>query len=106
MLDLDRSFSIDELREEISSLEDSEDPDNLELLKEILQEMEDNRLEELISSDYFYEYAENLIKDCSSISYKEWNNFPYRYIDLEAAAKELQNDYTIINVGDKDYYGR
>lgn len=57
----------------------------------------------LIREDYFTEYAEELVKDCEGLP----RNLPsYIEIDWEATAKNMQVDYSTIEINGTDYFYR
>lgn len=63
----------------------------------------------LIHTEYFVDYTEELIKDCYDLP-KEMKSgqWPWRHItiDYEAAARELEQDYTLVTFGSEDYFIR
>ena len=57
----------------------------------------------LIHSDYFTEYAIDMLKDCGDLP----QDIPwYIVIDEEATAENLKCDYGVITYDDEDYYYR
>lgn len=62
--------------------------------------------ETLIRRSYFVDYTEQLINDCYELP-KEMNSgqWPYRHmtIDYEAAARELEHDYTSVDFDGVEY---
>lgn len=62
--------------------------------------------ETLIRRSYFVDYTEQLINDCYELP-KEVNSgqWPYRHmtIDYEAAARELEHDYTSVDFDGVEY---
>lgn len=58
----------------------------------------------LINEYYFTEYTREYAIACSSEDLQD--AWPYTCIDWEAAADDLQNDYSIINFDGVDYYIR
>lgn len=60
--------------------------------------------EAFINDDHFTEYAKQLAEDvCEMRNNLEW---PFRHIDWEAAAEELQSDYTEVDVDNYTYWVR
>lgn len=100
----------DELADE--SLGDLDAEDRAELQEELdaIQDAEQAGIsdwqygETLIREDYFEEYARQLADDIGAVSADaQW---PTSYIDWEAAAEALKNDYTTIELDGSTYYGR
>ena len=57
----------------------------------------------LIRDDYFAEYAKDLIHDCGDMP----RDIPhYIAIDWEATAKNIQADYTPLDIGPSTYWYR
>jgi hypothetical protein len=94
------TFDSREVIERIEDLEELDDPtdDDKEELKALKQLEADaigyvsywNYGETFILDSYFEDYARELAEDL----YGEQAGWPYRHIDWEAAADELQQDYT------------
>ena len=60
--------------------------------------------EQLIRDSHFKDYAQELAEDCGMVDNRAvW---PNTCIDWERAARELQYDYTSIDVNGVTYYGR
>lgn len=64
--------------------------------------------EMLIRASYFKEYAQELAEDCCPVSGnseagKILQSWPYRCIDWEQAARELQMNYMTVDFGDVEY---
>jgi hypothetical protein len=68
--------------------------------------------EALIHDTYFADYARELVQDCGyfdgpgvggSIDFDQW---PYRCIDWDQVAEELQGDYTPVEVAGHTYWVR
>lgn len=57
----------------------------------------------LINTDYFEDYARELAGDMNDKQAKDW---PFRHIDWKAAAEELTQDYTLVTIGENDFYYR
>ena len=57
---------------------------------------------ELINTDDFEEYAEELAGECYDIP----DTWPHRCIDWEQAARELAQDYSLVTFRGNDYYWR
>ena len=51
----------------------------------------------LVNSDYFTEYAQELAEEIAEPGMRE-AAWPYRHIDWEAAADELQQDYSCVDL--------
>jgi len=60
--------------------------------------------ETLIADHYFEEYAQELAEDIGAINRDA--SWPNNYIDWEAAARALQQDYTSVEYGDTTYWMR
>ena len=60
--------------------------------------------EALIRDSYFEEYAEELASDIGAINRE--SNWPNNHIDWEAAARELQQDYTCVEFDGVSYWVR
>lgn len=58
----------------------------------------------LIEDSYFTQYARELAEDCGMLT--EGAAWPYRCIDWERAARELQSDYTALTYGRTTYWVR
>lgn len=54
----------------------------------------------LINDDYFQTYAEEHAKDCDMVGREA--SWPSRHIDWEAAAEELKQDYSAVEVKNAD----
>lgn len=59
--------------------------------------------ETLIRDTYFEEYAQELADDIGGAKPDVW---PYTHIDWEAAARDLQQDYTTVSFDGVDYWIR
>ena len=60
--------------------------------------------ETLIRDSYFQTYAQELAEDvCTSEFSRDW---PFRCIDWEQAARELQQDYTVVEFAGVTYWIR
>ena len=58
----------------------------------------------LIRYDYFEDYARELAEDIGAIDRDaQW---PNNHIDWEAAARELEQDYSVVTIGEIDYLFR
>jgi hypothetical protein len=67
--------------------------------------------ETLIRDSYFKEYAQELAEDCAPFPAKSkeselLNSWPYRCIDWDQAARELQMDYTAVDFDGVTYWVR
>lgn len=60
--------------------------------------------ETLIRDSYFVEYAQQLAEDIGAIDREA--NWPNSYIDWEAAARDLQMDYTSVDFAGVTYWVR
>lgn len=69
-----------------------------------LQEIGDNYEPTLIRDSYFTTYAEELADDIGAIDRDA--RWPLNHIDWEAAASELQMDYTSVTLDGIDYWIR
>lgn len=97
------------------SLQDSEEVGEYKLLKNILEDQLDgNGGDEewrgswypvtLIADDHFQDYAEELANDIGAIvDNAKW---PNNCIDWEKAARELQYDYTSVDIDGETYWTR
>ncbi len=91
--------------------EEAEELTNLESLMEDLQGMGGDEQWEgnwypitLIRDSYFEEYAQELAEDCGMVpANAQW---PNNCIDWEQAARELQHDYSSIDIGEVTYWTR
>ena len=87
-----------------------EDADELRALQALAKEAECapdwSYGETLIRRSYFVDYTEQLINDCYELP-KEMNSgqWPFRHmtIDYEAAARELEHDYTSVDFDGVEY---
>jgi hypothetical protein len=114
-----------DLAEELDDLKSRRDPENLDEGEEPLDDDEQLRLEilidlelqlgmdlgeygdnepTLIRSDSFVEYAEELAEDIGAIDRDA--GWPLQYIDWEAAADALRQDYTEVDFDGDTYYVR
>jgi hypothetical protein len=92
------------------AVDNPEDADELRALRELAKEAEcapDWAYgETLIRRSYFVDYTEQLINDCYELP-KEMNSgqWPFRHmtIDYEAAARELEHDYTSVDFDGVEY---
>lgn len=60
--------------------------------------------ETLIRDSYFKDYAQELAEDCGML--KEGQSWPNNCIDWDQAARELQMDYTSVELDGVDYWIR
>jgi hypothetical protein len=58
----------------------------------------------LIRDSYFTQYAQELAEDIGAV--KADAQWPHTCIDWEHAARELQYDYTAVDIGDLTYWTR
>ena len=90
------------------------DPEELAMLEGILSELAghggDEEFEgdwypvQLIAESYFQEYAQDLAEDCGMVDTNA--RWPMNCIDWEQAARELQMDYSSIEICDVTYWYR
>lgn len=88
---------------------DDDNLDELEVLREANEQGENYAPdwtygETVIDERYFEEYAKELAYDIGALRGNE--QWPHNHIDWEAAASELLNDYTEIDIGDRTYLVR
>ena len=88
---------------------DSEETAELATLKALADEAEGyapdwTHGETLIRDSYFQTYAQELAEDCGML--KDTSSWPGRCIDWEQAARELQMDYTAVDVDGITYWIR
>jgi len=84
---------------------DADEEEELEELEKLAEECEGyadwHHGETLISRDYWHAYTEDLIDDCYEMP-KEMKsgNWPWRHVtlDIEAAANDLEQDYTSVEI--------
>lgn len=105
--------STDTLRERLEFLR-AGDEDELEFFADEIAELEKIENagisdwlygETLIRDDHFVEYAKELAEDIGAFkaSQVEW---PYTHIDWKAAAEELEQDYTEVELAGRNYFVR
>jgi hypothetical protein len=82
-----------------------DDWDELKAIRDLKDEVSDwIDGQTLIRDDYFVTYAEEFAEDIGAISSDaQW---PLRHIDWEAAAEELQTDYTEVEFDGTSYWYR
>ena len=90
------------------------EPEELELLEGILSELAgyggDEEFEgdwypvQLIAESYFQEYAQDLAEECGMVDTSA--RWPMNCIDWEQAARELQMDYSSIEIHGTTYWYR
>ena len=90
------------------------DPDELVMLEGILSELAgyggDEEFDgdwypvELVAESYFQEYAQDLAEDCGMVDTNA--RWPMNCIDWEQAARELQMDYSSIEIRGFTYWYR
>ena len=90
------------------------EPEELAMLEGILSELAgyggDEEFEgawyplELVADSYFQEYAQNLAEDCGMVDTNA--RWPMNCIDWEQAARELQMDYSSIEIRGFTYWYR
>jgi len=98
-----------EAQEALNEFNSSFDKDELDTLTEVISQGESSPDwsygETLIREEYFRTYAEELADDTCERP-KELDQWPWRHIDWDAAAEELKNDYSQINVDGETYFIR
>jgi len=104
--DLYHKELLEAAREELKEWEE-EHLEELETLQAVIEEGESISSEwrhgtTLIHEHYFVDYAMDLGRDIGVIS--DFNSWPARHIDWEAAAEELKMDYDLIRYGEHRYY--
>ena len=62
--------------------------------------------ETLIRDSYFREFTEQTVEDCGYFTAEQFSTWPYRCIDWEQAARELQMDYTSVDFDGVTYWIR
>ena len=105
-------FDTRDLIERISRLEGSDNPDEIEELERaqaFAEELEgycaDFRYGEgVIRDSYFTEYAEELANDIGAVNTD--SGWPNSYIDWDAAADDLKQDYSCIAFEGVDWWTR
>ena len=90
------------------------EPEELAMLEDILSELAgyggDGEFDgdwypvQLIAESYFQEYAQNLAEDCGMVDTSA--RWPMNCIDWEQAARELQMDYSSIEICGVTYWYR
>ena len=90
------------------------EPEELAMLEGILSELAgyggDEEFEgdrypvELVAESYFQEYAQDLAEDCGMVDTS--SRWPMNCIDWEQAARELQMDYSSIEIHGSTYWYR
>ena len=90
------------------------EPEELAMLEDILSELAgyggDEGFEgdlypyQLIADGYFQEYTQNLAEECGMVDTNA--RWPMNCIDWEQAARELQMDYSYIQIHDSSYWYR
>lgn len=121
-MDISNSADLVDVRDIIARFEELDADDERDLdddqehveLGSLLEELSGNGGDEqwrgdwypvtLIRETYFTEYAQDLAEDC--FEYTNDNSWPYSHIDWEAAAADLQQDYTSIEYAGVTYWYR
>lgn len=90
------------------------EPEELAMLEDILSELAgyggDTEFEgdlypvQLVADSYFQEYTQNLAEECGMVDTDA--RWPMTCIDWEQAARELQMDYSYIQIHDSSYWYR
>lgn len=111
---LDTRQLIDRAAEIEAELDDeSLDTDERDVLREELEAIKDAEQagipdwqygETLIREDYFTEYAQELAEDIGAVDKDA--SWPNSYIDWEAAAEALMQDYMTVELDGSTYYAR
>lgn len=113
----DDQFDLRDVLARFEEIEDSEDDDDMAERAEIasfLKEMEGNGGDEqwrgdwyptqFIRDSHFEDYAQELAEDCGMIDREA--TWPNTCIDWEEAARQLQQDYTSVEIGGITYWYR
>jgi antirestriction protein len=97
--------------EELEALEaeaTTEEPDELTKLREMAKDGEGSpdwpHGETLILDSYFEQYAQDLAEDIGAV--QKDATWPNQYIDWEAAADALKQDYMRVTYGETEYWIR
>lgn len=97
------------VNDEDSPLDDDE-TDELKLLQSLAEDASGSPDwvygETLIRDSYFAEYAQELAEDCGYLDQAGSDRWPFTCIDWEKAARELQQDYYLVNFGSTEYWIR
>lgn len=114
--ELDLSADVIDVRDIIARFEELEESGDCELseLRKLLAELEGTGGDEqwrgdwypvtLIRDSYFKSYAQDLAEDIGAIDRD--SKWPHNCIDWDHAARELQYDYTGVDVAGVTYYTR
>jgi antirestriction protein len=99
-------LNTEDLRKYAEELEGTEDPDELEELKALTDLLEQIGDEdgELIRDSCFVEYAQELAEETGALPEKL--SWPLYNIDWQAAARDLQMDYTAVEFAGVTYWFR
>lgn len=88
----------------------TEEGEELTTLKALAEEGESSpdwpHGETLIRDSYFRDYAEQLADDIGAIDTRKSRGWPLDYIDWDAAAEALQQDYMSVDFGGVTYWIR
>ena len=109
MADDERTEDEDDELEELEGDFAAGDLEEYQSLKTFVSEAEDycsdwHHGEQFINDSYFVEYAQQLAEDIGAInSDAQW---PNNHIDWQAAAKELEIDYTSYEINGETYWAR
>lgn len=103
----DSNECIEEFSADITKFFNSDEGKELKQLLEMKEEVDSCEWDyglTLIHANYWADYVEELAKDIGAVeSDVKW---PYNHIDWEAAADELEQDYSTVDIGDHMYYYR
>lgn len=106
---------IEFLREQVVELKNegvdvTSEEQELESLEKLKEQLEDDSEFEygltLIRESYWQEYAEECAQDFGYIDRDKQYQWPFNHIDWEAAADELQMDYSEVDFDGVTYYYR
>lgn len=114
--EISNSDDIIDIRDVIARIEDlAGDIDELKVLSDLLAELKGNGGDEqwrgdwypitLIRDSHFRDYAKQLADDIGAIKFAE-ATWPNHWIDWEHAARELQSDYSSVELDGITYWYR
>lgn len=111
---IERVEELEALRDKDLQRFDDLDKQELNDLEDLLEGLKGNGGDEqwrgdwypitLIRDSYFEDYAQELAEDIGAVDREA--NWPNNFIDWEAAAEALQQDYTSIDFDGEDYWYR
>ncbi len=101
----DRLNEIESRLEDLSGIDNAEDSDEREYLREEKGELEKlDRTQTYIHEDHFLQYAQELA--CDMLGSANVNAWPCDCIDWDRAVKALHQDYQEIELAGETYYYR